>query len=215
MPCILSAQNIVTKQVSEFNKIEHFGNMEVRLQKGDAYQVKADMKDFADADITIKVSEGELIVRLGSNLLDEDAAIQVTITHGDLKKISAAGGADIYSNEQLSSESLYLVANSGGTMNFDIHTDKLKTRVSSGSTITLKGTAKEHETIASAGGVMDCFSLETETGIIKTNTGGIAKVKVSKTLDANASTKGYIGYKGNPEKIEKKMTLGGDIAKEE
>ena len=45
----------------------------------------------------------------------------------------------------------------------------------------------------------------------KINTGGKVKVYATKLLDASAYTKGYVGYKGKPEKTNFDTSTGGEI----
>ena len=50
-----------------------------------------------------------------------------------------------------------------------------------------------------------------ERAVIRASLGGKAKINVTEELDAEAQSKGYISYKGEPGKVKRNAVSGGTI----
>jgi hypothetical protein len=61
-------------------------------------------------------------------------------------------------------------------------------------------------------GTLSAFDLESDKVKITVSSGGQAKIYVEEELDAQASSKGFISYKGKPSKINRNATSGGIIS---
>jgi len=65
--------------------------------------------------------------------------------------------------------------------------------------------------IVSISGTLSAFNLKSEKIKVKASSGGKAKVYTTEELDAEASSNGYISYKGNPSKINRIVNSGGIV----
>jgi hypothetical protein len=65
--------------------------------------------------------------------------------------------------------------------------------------------------VVSSTATLSAYDLESETVKVKAVSGGKAKINVEKELDAEANSKGFISYKGNPAKINRIVNAGGII----
>lgn len=210
LPLVTIAQT-EKRKLKEFDRISVFGNMDVDLIKSDSFNVKISAQGANLEEITSIVDGMELKIRMVSDLFS-DAQVTVRVYYKELREISATGGACIHSDMLIKIDNLELKAGSGGEIylwNVDINS--LEAKVTKGSVILVSGKAKTQIISASAGGTYSAFDLESENAFVETNTGGKAKVRVSKKLDAKAISKGYIGYQGEPETIDKKESLGGEV----
>ena len=61
------------------------------------------------------------------------------------------------------------------------------------------------------GGVSDAVFLESEEAYVRARTGGEAKVRASKFIEARSSTGGQIYFRGNPQKTDLGSSLGGTV----
>ena len=92
-----------------------------------------------------------------------------------------------------------------------IDTETLKVGVSEGSHLTLSGIADFQEAKSVTGGNLVAYQLDSKEAIVKTNTGGSAKLMVHESITATAKTGGNISYKGTPEKEKINSGLSGSV----
>ena len=75
----------------------------------------------------------------------------------------------------------------------------------------LYGTTRTQSINAYTWGNYLAFDLESSYTYVKVATGGQAKVQAEKLLDVNATSKGSVGYRGNPEQKKIKTSVGGEV----
>jgi hypothetical protein len=66
--------------------------------------------------------------------------------------------------------------------------------------------------VVSTSATLSAYELECESVTIKASSGGKAKINVETELNADASSKGFISYKGKPSKITRNAVSGGTIS---
>ena len=101
----------------------------------------------------------------------------------------------------------------GGEMRFTLNCDSLSASLSQGSIIHLKGKARSLRVRSGTNATFSGYEFETEKAEVVASGTGKAKVSVSKYLKATANTKGFIGYIGEPDKVDDKTGSGGEIVK--
>jgi hypothetical protein len=75
----------------------------------------------------------------------------------------------------------------------------------------LKGSAKKLDLKVSTAATFSGFEFQVEEADVLANSAGKAKVSASKYLKAKAVSGGYISYAGEPEQLETKTSLKGEI----
>lgn len=144
---------------------------------------------------------------------DADLKLKIYYTR-DLKRMEASSRAHIWSGEDLYFDNdLTVRLNSGGEMRITLVCDSLSVRVSKGSVISIKGEARALRVKASTSATFSGYQFETKTAHASARETGKVKVSVSEYLNANATSKGFIGYVGEPKKVDEKTSLGGEILK--
>lgn len=142
---------------------------------------------------------------------NKQPTIKVAITYQQVREIKARAGASVYSDNTIEIEALHLRFSSGASGELVVSTKTLEVGVSEGGTLELQGETNFLEAKAVTGGTLAAYDLDSQSTIIKTNTGGSAKVMAFESLDATAKTGGSIAYKGDPKKVRTKDGLSGSI----
>lgn len=207
---VITAQK-ETRKLDAYNKVNVFGNLNIDLVKGDSSKIIIDCKGANIEEITSVIDEGELKIRLVSDLFS-DAKVNIRIYYKELVSVEATGGANISCDMLIKGDKLNLNAGSGGNVYlYNVEMNNITARVAKGSTMALSGKTKMQTITVLSGGTYSGFELESETAYVDATTGGNAKVYVTEKLDAKATTKGYIGYQGSPKIIDDISNLGGVI----
>lgn len=207
---LVNAQESGIREIKPFYEITAFGNLDIELVKGEKESVEIFPGNYEIDDVITDNDETELKVKLNSKILNKEVNIRVKVTYTEIRKITANGGADVWCKEKLTGNKLWLDAASGGTINLVAEVEDIEAKVNSGSTISLQGKANTIDATANSGGIISAFELECKSGIAKSNVGGKIKITTTEKIEANA-TSGYIGYKGNPDKVYVKDSLGGTV----
>jgi hypothetical protein len=108
-------------------------------------------------------------------------------------------------------DKIRFVINNGGECRLRIFADTVSASVTEGSILVLKGETRFLDVKVGTGATLSGYDLIAEEVTALANSAGKAKIAVNKYLKATATSKGFIGYIGDPEKVEKEATLGGEI----
>ncbi len=216
------AQNKQEMSLQAFNKVNLQGIMSVELVKGSTNKVTAEAINGANIeDLTVSVAGGELSVKtkIFKQLTDKDQKknnkankeFKVKIEYnGDLTVLSAGRGADVVA-KNIAANRLSIEASSGAIVESSISVNALEISSTQGAKVVLSGKASFQQAKVNTAGELEAFALNSEETEVKANTGGIAQVNASKSLDASAATGGVITYKGSPAQRNVKSTLGGEV----
>jgi hypothetical protein len=137
--------------------------------------------------------------------------VMVTLNFVTLKSITVTGGADVTTTSLLKIPELEVDLKSGGMLYIDADIETLRGKLSEGALLTAEGYATNMDMTVSTTATLSAYELECEKISIRTSSGGKAKISVESELNADASTRGFISYKGNPSKITRNAVSGGTI----
>jgi Putative auto-transporter adhesin, head GIN domain len=200
----------------EAMKLEHFdqiyatGIIEITLQKGEEEKIVLVTNNFDRDDVKVRVSEEELRISVTKSLI-KDALVKIVVTYKELRRIKVNAGAYISAKNPITIDKLDLRAMSGSQLELELDVNKLHVKVAEGAQIHLTGKTKSLNVTAASGAEFDGFELESDDTFASANTGGRAEVVANKSIEAVANTGGRVRYKGDPEKVQLKDYLGGEV----
>lgn len=185
---------------------------ELKLSGEDAFEV--DFKGADPEDLVVEVLDSVLKFRMKTGNY-KDARLNVIIhVQSDFRYLETVGQGQIWSADEINLEhGLRVKMARGGEMRFHLNCDSLNARLSQGSVISLEGQARVLNLKVSTYATFSGYEFNVQDAEVESIGNGRAKVSVSNYLKANASTKGFIGYVGEPRKTDKKTNLGGEIKK--
>ncbi len=218
-PCYAFSQLVEKRELREYDKIEVFGNFDVELFKGtiDELEVILETDQIEFSQVKTEVVEKTLKIKMSTDLFSPSSNVKIKVPFQQIREITSRGGSDVICRGMMKGDKIEFHAISGGDIYLEVELNTLDARVGQGSLIVLEGKTGSQEIKVSSGGTYSAFKLDSEKTYVKAVTGGKAKVQAAELLSANVSTKGYIGYKGNPDKKKINTRLGGivELSKEE
>jgi len=204
------AQDKRTLELGEFNSIKVFTGLKIKLIQSAEQKIVISGKN--QRYIMVKNKNGHLSIRLKltESLRKYDFDIKL-YTNRNIEVIDVNEGAGLFSDDTISQLKINLKAQEGSFIQLPVDVKYLKTKINSGSNISVTGTAKSQDVYVGQGGVYEAYQLKTEQSKIVVATGGNAEITVSEILDASVRLGGNIYYKGTPNVKKSKKFLGGVI----
>lgn len=203
-----------TRETGPFHSIMVSSKIEAELVLSKTSYVETDFENEPESSLIVEVIDSVLKIRL-KTVPRKDARLNMKIHYtGDLRALETDGRASLWSGEDLYfANSLEVKLYNGGEMRFSLFCDSLSATISQGSVIYLTGEARSEQVKVNTGATFSGYEFRTARAYVTASGGGKAKVSASKYLNANASSKGFIGYTGDPEKVDEKTSLMGEVMK--
>jgi len=199
-------------ELSQFHKIEISSNIDVELVLDKNCGIEWSLKNIEPEKIISEVKDQTLWIRTKPGVY-RDAEIKAKVYFTKLDAIHSKSRASVWSQEDLYVETIDFTINNGGECRLKVFADTLSASVTEGSIIYLRGETKYLDVKAGTGGTFSGYELEADEAVVLANSGGKAKIAVKQYLKATAISKGFIGFIGEPTKVEQETSLGGEILK--
>jgi hypothetical protein len=192
------SQNMETREMPSFSKIEIESIAKVHLRQGSPQSVKINSEGLL-RNVETEVRNNTLIID-GST----DADIQITIP--TVEKLSISGHGEVTSEGSITSEELKLDISGDGKMNLAIRVKELKANISGLGKITLSGTAENTSLDIPGSGKIEALELQTTN--CKANIAGLGKCTIDVTDDliTDISGSGSVVYKKEPKHLHENIS---------
>ncbi|WP_109436251.1 MULTISPECIES: head GIN domain-containing protein [Aquimarina] len=203
------AQDIITKNVGDFNELKVFDKIQLTLIEGKENKIEITGIKRRDVDI---VQNGNLLkVRMRLDNLWDNNNTKVTVYYKQINKIDVNEGSRVEVDGLITAETLDLRAQEGASMMAKIDAGFIYAKAITGGEIELRGNAKEQEVSITSGGQYYGRDLRTNDTQVKISAGGIAEVNAKNYIKANTNAGGRIRIFGNPKQMDTQKLLGGKI----
>jgi hypothetical protein len=186
------AQKVETRAISSFDKIDVFGNVIVELIKGSEEKLVIESEEIDMENINTRMDGKTLKISNSKEMYSAAKTVRITLTYIQLYEITSKGGADVKSEVPLTADRVVFNASSGGNIYVDLDVKTMQSSVGQGSLIVSAGKCINLETEVNSGGVFSGFELECESAVVQSSSKGKVKLNVSKSLEANANTGGWV-----------------------
>ncbi len=207
----LIAQNRITVTLEEFTAISVIGRADVELVPSKSHTMSITDKNGQPNQVEYEIKNSELKIKTKPDLKQENE-IYIKVPYLALTSIEAVNGAVVNSREDLKSENLKLKAISGGKIELSVKTKTIDARVAQGSDIILYGKTDSQDVVANTGGNYLAYDLDCDDANVKSTSAAQIKVSAKNKIEISASSKGFVGYIGDPNTTITKSSLGGEIA---
>ncbi len=195
--------NAQVRQVKNFNAIRVSNGIELQLSQGgtEAVAVSASETEFRDR-IKTEVQNGVLRIYYDSDFLrdlsrSKNKKLKAYVSFDNLDAIDASSGAAVKVDGSLKVSTLNLDASSGATFHGKVEANTMKVDQSSGSIINISGSVNSLSVDGSSGSIFRGFDLEVNNCEAESSSGSGVQITVNKELNAEASSGGYVSYRGN------------------
>lgn len=207
-----TAQEYLLPAESPFEQVRVTGNIHLQLVASDTMLLLFDGEAVPEL-LDVEWGKNRLTLKTRSELT-KSPAIKVKLHYTTLSGLEITRGAVVLSADTLKTKTLSLRVETGGKAEFVIVTDSLSARVNQGADIILRGVTRSQLINAYTFGNFLGYELEAHRTWVKAASGAQVKINSSKFLNANATSKAFVGYLGTPEQKEFKSSVGGEITQQ-
>ncbi len=192
-----------------FTHLKVSGNIHLELMLSESHYLTSSSKESLDA-LDVKYDDNRLILKTKSEL-NKAPSINLKLHYIKLSTLEITKGGVVQSGDILHAETLQIDALTGGKVELTIQVDSLLARVNQGADIILYGNVRSQVINAYSWGNYLAYELISENSFVKAATGAQVKINTLNLLDANATSKAFVGYSGNPQQKRIKASVGGEI----
>jgi hypothetical protein len=197
------------RKIGSFDKVKATKGINVTLIEGSTEQAEIHIENGSLNDVITELKNKELTIKMKTKIY-KGVAVQVYLTYVKLREITAGSGGEINAENTIITDKLKIDAGTESVIILDVDVNALEASVSAGR-IELAGEVHSQVASAKTGGKYLAYELSSEEAIIRSNTGARAEVTVTEKLNATAGSGATVNYKGDPEKIEQKVSMGGKV----
>ncbi|WP_154858252.1 GIN domain-containing protein [Cyclobacterium xiamenense] len=210
---LLQAQTVSeSRSLSAFDQLLISNSIEAELVAGDQYEVTITASGIDPGNVETKVNKRKLEISVpGSN--PKSSSVKVVLTYVKLDDVEVDTGARVILKNALESKSIRLQVASNGYLEAEVNADDLYLRAQTNSKMYVKGKANNLDYNAFTNAEIDGEDLQVTHAEVRTNTNASGSFEVTESLKGSAATRGRVKYKGTPNVIDIKETVGGAIEK--
>jgi hypothetical protein len=206
----VSSQDNISRSLDHFTGIVVKNGILVQLVKSDREMAEIRVQEIKTSDVITEISGGVLTLRYQAPILAKPK-VMVKLYYKELASMWASGQSEISSTSLMKQDSLLVDLETGAKAYLDLDVKLLISKVSEGAVISAEGYAVKQDAFATTGATLSLFDLESDEVVVKVTANGKAKLYAEKSLTADASTGGYISYKGKPPVKSFSTSIGGKI----
>ena len=199
-----------TITVGPFTGIKLFSGIQVKLIPSIENKLVLSGENFETVVTTLKNDVLRIKHSLGQIFNPKNTYIEVYFST-PLDLIHAYQGSIVESQAVLKATKIELKAREWSAIDLHIKSEKISSSVYSGSTLSLRGVAVNHELKILGGGICESETLLTEQTTVKVTAGGVAYIHASDLLEATVNVGGTVRIHGRPIKLIKRKRIGGTI----
>ena len=212
--------NAEVRTVGSFHGIKVSNGITVYLTQGNSEMVAVSANEVEVRNkIITRVENGILKIyydeddwKFWKNFNNKKSRAYVSVK--EIDKIQATSGSDVRLEGLLKAGNLRMDASSGASINGKLEASSLEVDQSSGSVITISGNISGNLKVdGSSGSVFRGYDLTVENCDAETSSGAGVQVTVNKELKVQASSGGYIHYKGNALIRDVHTSSGGSVSR--
>jgi hypothetical protein len=210
--------NAEVRSVKGFHAVKVSTGIQLILTQGanEAVAVSAITDEHRDKIKTI-VEDGVLKIYYDNDSWkfwkNSEKKLKAYVSVINLDGIDASAGSSVKIEGTIKSKKLNVEASSGAVLNGNIQAGTVKIDQSSGAVINLSGSVTDLTVEGSSGSVLHGYELTVDNCNIDASSGGGVQVTVNKELSVEASSGGYVNYKGQGVIKNIKTSSGGNVSK--
>lgn len=226
--CLLVAQKQVNdplaqeRKVSAFHAIKVANGIKLYLHQGgtEAVAVSATKEEYRDKIVTV-VENGVLKIfyeqetlkfwKNGGGTRGKNPVAYVSVD--DLDGLDLSSGASVVVDGTIKGSQLDLEASSGSVFTGAIDYTTVDVDQSSGSHVKISGVATTLKMEGSSGSIFSGYEFTVSNCDIDVSSGAGAQITMNKEMNAEASSGGYVSYKGNGVIRNVKTSSGGTVSR--
>lgn len=181
-----------------FRNLEISGSQEFYISKGSDYKVEIEAQPNIHDRLDVDVHSGTLSVEV-DGCIRFHKSIKVYITTPELEDIELSGSADVYVNDEFTTDHCRIDISGSGEIHHRLVANELDVNISGSGEVEIEGAAEDQDIRISGSGDFYGFDLPGSTAYVQVSGSGDARVNVSDFLEVHVSGSGNVYYKGSPQ----------------
>lgn len=231
---LLTAQSSETRSLGTFDEVSVSEGIKAKLRKGSKNEVKIEVDNIDIDRVLTEIKGDRLKVHLDGNNWRRNPEVKVYITFTDLEALHASSGAYVILEDDVESASFDASSSSGANLKLEarvkareiyvdassgayfyaeaISADELEASASSGANVDIEGgSANAMEADVSSSGKISAYDLKCKQVDADASSGGGVKIYASESIRGEASSGGWVYYRGSPDRVKEHESSGGRV----
>ena len=210
--------NAQTREAKSFHAIKVANGIELFLTQSNSETIVVSADEVEHRDrIKTEVDNGVLKIYYDNNFLKQlngrNKKLRAYVSFINIDGVDASSGASVKVEGVIKATKLNLEASSGAIFKGNVETGTMDVAQSSGSVITISGKVTSLKIDGSSGSIFKGYELAVENCTAETSSGSGVQITVNKELSAEASSGGYVYYKGEGVIRSVRTGSGGSVSK--
>lgn len=201
-----------TRSPGKFHSLELALSATVHIRYGDEYSVEINGQQNILDEIELKMKNTALIIKTKANIINGEPVV-INITMPKMESLSVVGSGEISVKETIKSPQLSMGVSGSGSIKADAVCDELYGIISGSGSVQCSGSSGKLDITINGSGEFEMENLRADYCKATVTGSGNIKVNVISSLEAIISGSGNIYYKGNPEKVNERVSGSGKIVK--
>lgn len=196
----------------DFSVVKVSTGLDLYITQGDMVSLEIEADENLHDIIKTEVNEnGKLSIYSEKNIWKAKARkIHLTVTN--IEELIATSGSDVHTENTLKATNFKVSVMSGSDAKINIDAENVVSSATSGADLNITGVTVNHTSNATSGSSIYAFELESQNTKANATSGSNIDVYATESINAKATSGGDIDFKGNPKKVDKKESSGGDIS---
>ena len=211
----VNAQSSKNINVKSFNEITVSSGIDLYLTQSATESVTIKGNEDLIKNVIVEQKGGSLVIKFKDGIswsrMFKNESIKAYVNYKNIKALTASGGSDVFTQNNLKADALKLIASGGSDLKLTLAVKDLSLTVSGGSDAELKGSGENLIATASGGSDIDAFAYIVNNAKVTASGGSDANVNVNKALEASASGGSDVSYKGNAALKKTSSSKSGDV----
>jgi hypothetical protein len=207
---------VVSKTVStaEYDGVAVSGSFFVTLVDGAEGSITINAEENLLEFIIVEVKDNTLYIKPEKNYgisASKGKKIEITVPVNSISNVSLAGSGDVISNFMMNATSFQVSLAGSGDIKLGIEAQTIDARLSGSGDIEFKGKTTDFTAALAGSGDIEAFELQADNAKVSIAGSGDIATNCSQSIEARVSGSGDIQYKGNPTKVDSKVSGSGTI----
>ncbi|MFC3560659.1 head GIN domain-containing protein [Pedobacter jamesrossensis] len=168
-------------------------------------------------NVVVEQNGGNLVIKMKEGIswgsMFKNQTIKAYVNFKTLSALTASGGSDVYSQNQIKADKFALRSSGGSDVKLTLVCEDLQLQSSGGSDVKLNGKAENMVLQTSGGSDVDAYDFIVDYAKVSASGGSDANINVTKGLEAGASGGSDVHYKGNASLKKTSSSKSGDVTK--
>lgn len=208
----------IERSVGDYDMVAVAGNFDVYLVAGTEGELTLKGESNLLEHIKTEVKDGKLIIKTKNNVELRPSnwkskALSITVPIEDISAATLSGSGDIVGKTLIKANKFHTAVAGSGDITLEVDAQSVSAAVSGSGDLRLEGTAQDFEAKVAGSGDIHAFDLRAENVTSAVSGSGDVRVSASGLLKARVSGSGDVHYRGNPDKIDSKVSGSGDVSR--